>query len=293
MRDLNYGFVGLGQMGGPMAFNIASAGYNLSVFDKVKTDKNSSKKVSNVLAANSLDELASITNTIFLSLPDASASLEVAKEIATASERLTTVIIDLSTIGIDAACEMWKILDEVGINYIDAPVSGGQSGAQAGTITIMWAGPHSILENNKEVMMSFCKNLFHVGEKAGQGQALKILNNFLSATAMAATSEALTFGLSQGLDMKTILDVVNLSTGQNSATKDKFPNRILTGTYDAGFKTKLLTKDMQLFIESAKSSNAPIAIAEAVMRLWHECNVAFPESDFTQIYKFITSKNEM
>jgi 3-hydroxyisobutyrate dehydrogenase len=275
-------------MGGPMAANIASGGYNLSVFDKVETKKHIHE---NVLVANSLDQLASNTDTIFLSLPDASATLEVAKEIVAATERRTTVIIDLSTIGIKAARKAWKTLNEAGVIYIDAPVSGGQSGARAGTITIMWAGPQNILESSRKIMMSFCKNLFHVGEEAGQGQALKVLNNFLSATAMAATSEAIAFGLSQGLDMKTILDVVNLSTGQNTATKDKFPNRILTGTYDAGFKTKLLTKDMQLFMESAKSSNSPLAIADAVLNLWIECNDAFPDSDFTQIYKFITSKN--
>jgi 3-hydroxyisobutyrate dehydrogenase len=288
MKVPNYGFVGLGQMGGPMAANIASGGYNLSVFDKVETKKHIHE---NVLVANSLDQLASNTDTIFLSLPDASATLEVAKEIVAATERRTTVIIDLSTIGIKAARKAWKTLNEAGVIYIDAPVSGGQSGARAGTITIMWAGPQNILESSRKIMMSFCKNLFHVGEEAGQGQALKVLNNFLSATAMAATSEAIAFGLSQGLDMKTILDVVNLSTGQNTATKDKFPNRILTGTYDAGFKTKLLTKDMQLFMESAKSSNSPLAIADAVLNLWIECNDAFPDSDFTQIYKFITSKN--
>ncbi len=288
MKVPNYGFVGLGQMGGPMAANIASGGYNLSVFDKVETKKHIHE---NVLVANSLDQLASNTDTIFLSLPDASATLEVAKEIVAATERRTTVIIDLSTIGIKAARKAWKTLNEAGVIYIDAPVSGGQSGARAGTITIMWAGPQNILESSRKIMMSFCKNLFHVGEEAGQGQALKVLNNFLSATAMAATSEAIAFGLSQGLDMKTILDVVNLSTGQNTATKDKFPNRILTGTYDAGFKTKLLTKDMQLFMESAKSSNSPLAIADAVLNLWIECNDAFPDSDFTQIYKCITSKN--
>jgi 3-hydroxyisobutyrate dehydrogenase-like beta-hydroxyacid dehydrogenase len=290
MNGLSYGFIGLGQMGGPMASNITSSGYNLSVFDKVEIQKHIFEDIN---VAISIDQLVSNTDTIFLSLPDASATLEVANKIVAANESRTAIIIDLSTIGIEASQNAWKILNEAGITYIDAPVSGGQSGAKAGTITIMWAGPQNILEDSREVMMSFCKNLFHVGKEAGQGQALKILNNFLSATAMAATSEAMAFGLSQGLDMKTMLNVVNLSTGQNTATIDKFPNRILTGTYDAGFKTKLLTKDMQLFLDSAKSSNTPLAIAEAVMSLWHDCNDTFPDSDFTQIYKFIIGKKEV
>ena len=289
MKDFRYGFIGLGQMGSPMAANIASNGFNLSVFDKSKTAYQS---IENVFVAESLEHLAANTDIIFLSLPDATASLEVAQELAETTELNTSIIIDLSTIGIDASRKARNTLDEAGVTYIDAPVSGGQSGARKGTITIMWAGPLTILKDCRKVMMSFCKNLFHVGEEAGQGQALKILNNFLSATAMAATSEAIAFGITQGLNMKTILDVVNLSTGQNTATNDKFPNRILTNTYDAGFKTNLLTKDMQLFMESAKLSDTPIVIAEAVMGLWKECNKALPNSDFTQIYKFITTNNK-
>ena len=116
---------------------------------------------------------------------------------------------------------------------------------------------------------------------------MKLLNNFLSATAMAATSEAVAFGLSHGLDMKTLLDVVNASTGRNTATADKFPNRILTGTYDAGFKTKLLTKDVGLFLDNAKAAGTPTAVAETVAGLWRRCDEALPDSDFTRIYEFI------
>tara|TARA_B100001142_G_scaffold329782_1_gene394352 strand:+ start:2203 stop:3075 length:873 start_codon:yes stop_codon:yes gene_type:complete len=289
MIDFRYGFIGLGQMGSPMAANIASRGFNLSVFDK---SRGAYQSIENVFLANSLKQLAANTDIIFLSLPDATASLEVAQELSETTELNASIIIDLSTIGIDASRKASNTLHEAGVTYIDAPVSGGQSGARKGTITIMWAGPLTILEDCRKVMMSFCKNLFHVGEEAGQGQALKILNNFLSATAMAATSEAIAFGITQGLNMKTILDVVNLSTGQNTATNDKFPNRILTNTYDAGFKTNLLTKDMQLFIESARLSETPIVIAEAVMDLWKECNIALPNSDFTHIYKFITANNK-
>jgi 3-hydroxyisobutyrate dehydrogenase len=288
MMNSRYGFVGLGQMGGPMAANIADGGFNLSVFDKAGTADRAPKNASVI---SSLDQLVERTDILFLSLPDASASLEVMQELAARTGHAALVVIDLSTIGLEAAREAWAILNAVGITYIDAPVSGGQSGALAGTITIMWAGPQDLLEGHRAVMMSFCKNLFHVGDEAGQGQAMKILNNFLSATAMAATSEAVAFGLSQGLDMKTLLDVVNVSTGQNTATNDKVPNRILTGTYDAGFRTKLLTKDMQLFLESAKESGTSVAIAEAVMNLWHGCNDTFPDSDFTQIYKFVIGRD--
>ncbi len=287
MQDRLYGFAGLGQMGGPMAANIADGGVHLSVFDRAGTPERAPE---GALVVESLDQLAAETDTFFLSLPDGSASLAVARELAAIAGRTVSVVIDLSTIGLDAAREAGRILKHVGITYIDAPVSGGQSGARAGTITVMWAGPGDVLENHRDVMMSFCKNLFHVGDEPGQGQAMKLLNNFLSGTAMVATSEAVAFGLSQGLDMKTLLDVVNVSTGQNTATSDKFPNRILTGTYDAGFKTTLLTKDVQLFLDNAKIAGTPIAVAEAVVDMWRQCNEAFPDSDFTRIYEFLTAK---
>ena len=170
------------------------------------------------------------------------------------------------------------------------PARGGRSGARAGTSTVRWAGPADVLEAHRDVMMSICKNLFHVGPTPGQGQAMKLLNNFLSATAMAATSEAVAFGLSQGLDMKTILDVVNVSTGRNTASSDKFPDRVLTGTFDAGFKTRLLTKDVRLYLENAQAAGTPSDVGSAVAGLWRRFNEASEDSDFTLIYEFISGQ---
>ena len=282
------GFAGLGQMGGPMAANIAGGGFPLIVHDKAGTAE---RAPSGASAVDSLKALATSAETLFLSLPDGPASLDVVRNLAGMEDITVKQVIDLSTIGPEAAREADGILRPAGIVYIDAPVSGGQAGAKAGTITVMWAGPADVLESHRDVIKSMCKNLFHVGGEAGQGQAAKLLNNFLSATAMAATSEAVAFGLSHGLDMKTLLDVVNASTGRNTATADKFPNRILTGTYDAGFKTRLLTKDVGLFLDAAKAAGAPVAVAETVAQLWRRADKALPDSDFTRIYQFITGKD--
>jgi 3-hydroxyisobutyrate dehydrogenase-like beta-hydroxyacid dehydrogenase len=284
-----FGFAGLGQMGGPMATNIAAAGFDLSVFDKAGT---AGLAPDGAKPMESLDALAAVVDTLFLSLPDGPVSLAVARDLAAMQDRAVSVVIDLSTIGLEAAQEAGQILADAGIQYIDAPVSGGQSGARAGTITVMWGGPSGVLESHRDVMMAIAKNLFHVGDKAGHGQTVKLLNNFLSGTAMAATSEAVAFGLSQGIDMKTLLDVVNVSTGQNTATSDKFPKRILTGSYDAGFKTKLLTKDVGLFLDNAKAAGTPTAVAETIVDLWRRCDEALPESDFTRIYEFLTKEED-
>ena len=279
-----FGFIGLGQMGGPMAGNIAANGFPLTVYDKAGTQGLAPEGAE--LGADAA-YVARIADTVFLSVPDGEVSLIVVNEIIASVDRRTSVIIDLSTIGPAAAREANARCKAAGITYIDAPVSGGQAGARAGTITIMLAGPKAVVDLHQDVLSGFTKNLFHVGEEAGQGQAVKILNNFLSGTAMVASTEAVLYGLSQGIDMKTILDVVNVSTGQNTATADKFPRRILTETFDAGFATALLTKDVNLFVDNAREAGTPTKIAEAITEVWDKTNDALPGSDITMVYRHL------
>jgi 3-hydroxyisobutyrate dehydrogenase-like beta-hydroxyacid dehydrogenase len=267
------GFIGLGQMGGPMAANIAKAGFGLTVFDKAGTAE---RAPAGAALAVSVEDAAARAQTLFLSLPDGAVSTAVARQIAASPERRTTVVVELSTIGPGAAREAAEILAAAGVTFVDAP-----------TITIMWAGPAAELERHRAVVAAFCKNPFHVGEAPGQGQALKLINNFLSGTAMAATSEALLYGLSQGLDMTTMLDVINVSTGVNSATRDKFPQRIVTGSFDAGFKTALLAKDVTLYLDNARAAGAPHELGEVVAALWQACDRTLPDSDFTRVYQFL------
>ncbi len=278
------GFIGLGQMGGPMAANMSKSNLPLYVFDAAGSEDRAAE---GAIAEPTLAAVARQADTIFLSLPDGPVSIAVVKEICASADRITSVIVDLSTIGPDAAREAGEISKDAGITYIDAPVSGGAVGAKAGTITVMWAGPKAELERHQNIMDSFSKNLFHVGDQPGQGQALKILNNFLSATAMAATSEAMLFGLSQGLDLQTMLDVVNVSTGQNTATRDKFPERVVTGTYDAGFKSALLAKDVRLYLDNTRNAETPNDVGQIVSEIWTACDDARPGSDFTRVFEFI------
>lgn len=116
---------------------------------------------------------------------------------------------------------------------------------------------------------------------------MKLANNYLSATALAATSEAIAFGMAHGLDMATMVDVINVSTGRNSASADKFPNRIMSGSYDAGFSTSHMTKDVGLFVDGARAIGTAHAVAGAVTDTWHAPDVAMPGSDFTEIWKHV------
>ena len=289
MTERIFGFVGLGQMGGPMAANIAGRGFPLQVFDKAGTQALAPKGTT---VAGSAANLARVADTIFLSVPDGAASLEIAKEIASTEDLRVRTVIDLSTIGIGAAVETATVLKVVGVEYVDAPVSGGRKGAIAGTISVMWGGSKETFDDHAAVLSAFAKNPFHVGLEPGQGQALKMLNNFLSATAMVATTEAVLFGLSQGLAMKTILETVNVSTGQNTATRDKFPDQILSGKFEAGFATSLITKDIRLYMENARQAGTPDYLAQHVLRILETCNEHLPDSDFTHIFSFIRDGGE-
>ena len=154
----------------------------------------------------------------------------------------------------------------------------------------MWAGPAALLEAHRPALDAIAGNVFHVGDRPGQGQALKLLNNFLSATVTAATAEALLFGLTQGLDLKTMLDVVNVSTGGSNASREKFVRRVLPGTFDSGFDTALMAKDMQLFLDSLRRAGSPEVFAGASEAVWRDFLAAMPASDHMEIYTYIRDR---
>jgi 3-hydroxyisobutyrate dehydrogenase len=282
--DALIGFIGLGNMGSHMAANLAKAGHALVVYDAAGTAQRAPR---GALAAANVSELATRAATVLLSLPDGAVSASVCREIAEAKGRITQCVVDTSTIGVAAARNIQQALAGAGIEFIDAPVSGGTAGAAAGTISTMFAGSAESYERLLPLLKAMSKNPFHVGSQAGQGQAMKLANNFLSGLAMAGTSEAICFGLSQGLEMKTMLDVLNVSTGRNTATSDKFPNRILTERYDAGFLNTLYMKDLRLYVEGVRTADTPKDIGEACMEVWKRFVEALPSADFTEIYRFI------
>lgn len=278
------GFIGLGQMGQPMATNLSKGGCRILGFDAAGTQ---GRLPPGGTAAGSVGGVAAGAETAFLSLPDGAASEMVAHEIAATPARRVRTVIDTSTIGDQAAARVAERLAAVGVQYVDAPVSGGVSGAVAASLAMMVACPADRFEILSPMLKLVAKNVFHVGTRAGQGQAMKMLNNFLSATAMAATSEAINFGLVRGLDMKTMLDVLNVSSGRNSATDDKFPRQVLPGTFKAGFATRLMAKDARLFREGVRAADAPREVAELIADIWTRCEQAMPGSDFTEIFKFV------
>ena len=280
----SYGFIGLGEMGKPIATNLLKSSKKLTVYD---IDDLENKAPKGSFIAKSLDQLVSVSEIIFISVPDGKASSNVINNILNSNEKLVSHIINLSTIGLQETKPLIKALNKVNISYIDAPVSGGKSGAINATITIMWSGSQKLLDEIRDDLDCFSKSIFFVGKEPGQGQIMKLINNYLSAVAMSSTSEAILLGLKNNLDMETMLNVLNVSTGKNSATLDKFPNRILTESYDAAFRMSLMNKDLELYLSEAISNGMPIKIAKEVKNYFQEGEKSLPLGDFTEIYKVI------
>ena len=284
MTEQLLGFIGLGNMGGPMAANLAAAGNPVMCYDAAGTAERAPDGATH---ASSVGEIAQQAEIIFLCLPDGLIVEKVARDLIATDGRIVKVVVDNTTSGASEARATHDLLSKAGIAYADAPVSGGKSGARAGTLAMMVAAPEALFARLKPLLLPMAKNARHVGTEPGQGMAMKLLNNFLSGMAMAATSEAMAFGASQGLDMATIIDTVSVSSGTNSAITDKFPNRILPKSYDSGFATRLMAKDLTLYVQSCKELNAPHLLSDTLLQqVWGRMLEEKPDSDFTKIYPF-------
>jgi hypothetical protein len=183
------------------------------------------------------------------------------------------------------AVRIHDLLKARGIIQIDSPVSGGVAGAEKGTLAVMVSGPRAEFELLKPALDVIGK-VFFISEKPGAGQTMKLANNYLSATAMVATSEAVVMGVKAGLDPKVMIDVINAGSGLNTASRDKFPRSVLPRSFDFGFATALMVKDVRLCLDEMRSMGLSMEVAEAVGRLWEVViREMGPDSDFTSAIK--------
>jgi 3-hydroxyisobutyrate dehydrogenase-like beta-hydroxyacid dehydrogenase len=279
------GFVGLGQMGGPMTRRLRAAGHELVVHD-VRRAAVQGLVAEGAKPAGSPAEVAAAAELVLVSLP----TPEVVRAVALGPEGLIhgsalRTYVDLSTTGQAVAKEVATALAGRGIVTLDAPVSGGVRGATDGTLAVMAAGPAAELERVRPLLEMFGR-VFHVGEHPGLGQLMKLANNFLSATAIVATAEAVVLGVKGGLDPATMLAVINASTGRNTASEDKFPRQVLSGRYAAGFTTGLLTKDLGLCAAAADALEVPMPVAAEIYAQWQRAVAELgPDADIMTIVK--------
>jgi hypothetical protein len=284
---MDIGFIGLGNMGYPMARRLVEAGHKLIVYD---TNGQMVSRLTNLgaVAAKSAKDVADQVETVMASLPTPDIVLNVAtgKDGLIEGKKIKRFL-DLSTTGSRMAVRVADLLKVKGITAIDLPVSGGVGGAEKGTVAVMFAGPRKDFDELKDVLSVIGKPFF-IGEKPGMGQTMKLCNNLLSAANMALSSEMMVMGAKAGLDPQVMVDVINVSSGANTAVRDKFPKSVMTGNFDYGFYTGLMYKDVRLCLEEGEAMGVPMPIASAVHQMWVLANAQLgPGSDFTEITKII------
>jgi 3-hydroxyisobutyrate dehydrogenase-like beta-hydroxyacid dehydrogenase len=281
---MHLGFIGVGKMGGPMAGRLLDAGHTLTLFD---TREAATRPLvqRGARPATSLAELAMEVDTVLVSLPTPDIVRQAAEAMPPRA-RLRTFV-DLSTTGPRVARDIAALLAAKGIAALDAPVSGGVAGAEKGTLAVMFSGPQERRAALEPVLKVFGKT-FYLGEKPGLGQTMKLANNLLSATAMAISSEAIVMGVKAGLDARTMVDIINVSSGRNTATQDKFPKSILPRSFDFGFTNGLMHKDVKLCVEEAEAMGVPMWVGSAVRQLWaYSASRMGADTDFTTIVRCI------
>ncbi|HMI71066.1 MAG TPA: NAD(P)-dependent oxidoreductase, partial [Solirubrobacteraceae bacterium] len=233
--------------------------------------------------------VADVADIVLVSLP----TPDVVRTVATGDRGLLggkaiRTFVDLSTTGPPVAAEVAAKLAASGVACLDAPVSGGVAGAKAGSLTIMAAGDADVFERTRPLLETIGKNVVHVGDEPGQGQVAKVLNNLLSATALAITAEAVALGVRSGLSARTLVDVFSKSSGRNSATDDKFPRHVLPRTFGAGFRTELMNKDVQLCLAEAQRHGVPMMVGGSVAQLWSlAAATADDGADCTEIVQMV------
>jgi 3-hydroxyisobutyrate dehydrogenase-like beta-hydroxyacid dehydrogenase len=277
------GFIGIGRMGGPMTSRLLDAGYALCVYDK---DPAATAQLSarGAAIATSPAEVASAAEIVLMSLPtpDIVKAVALGEDGVAHGNRIATLI-DLSTTGPGVAGIVAKGLGERNITFVDAPVSGGISGAKAGTLAVMVSCPRDGYGRVEPILQTFGK-LFYTGDKPGLAQTAKLVNNLLAAAALVISSEGMAMGVKAGLDPKILLDIINVSSGRNSATQDKFPRSVLPGSFDFGFATALSYKDVRLCLDEAEAMGVPMIMGAVVRQILALTQAKYgPDSDFTSI----------
>jgi 3-hydroxyisobutyrate dehydrogenase-like beta-hydroxyacid dehydrogenase len=282
---VNIGFIGLGHMGFPIARRLLAAEHTVVAYD-TRPEALDGIVGLGAQPASSPKEVADLAETVIASLPTPQAAIEVATGAAGVIEgSRVRRYVDLSTIGSQTATHIHALLAQRNIAAIDSPVSGGVAGAEKGTLALMVSGPRAEFDIIRPALEAFGRPL-HVGEKPGSAQTMKLINNLVAATVLVATSEVAVMGAKAGLDPEVIIDVLNAGSGATSASRDKFPRSILPRTFDYGFATGLMVKDVRLYLDEAQALGVPVEIAQAVGRLWEATlQDEGADSDFTSAIK--------
>lgn len=291
----NIAFIGLGNMGGPMAANLVKNGHSVTGFDLSKTALEALVSAGGQVAGSALEAIKN-AEVVITMLPSGKHVAELYSEEFVNSLPPNTLLIDSSTIDAVTARSVAKITASKGCKMIDAPVSGGTAGAKAGTLTFIVGGKIEDYEKARPILKCMGQNIFHAGD-SGAGQVAKICNNMLLAIHMIGTSEAINLGIRHGLDPKTLSEIMQKSSGKNWSLEvyNPYPgvmeNAPASRAYSGGFAVDLMTKDLGLAAEAGLETKTSTPLGNAALnlyRMWSESgNGAI---DFSSIIQFLNGK---
>lgn len=282
-------FIGLGQMGLPMARNLAAKGYRLAVHDREAQAIARARAAFSCDGADSLAALARGADAVITMLPDGHS----VREVLLGADGLVegcaqgTLVIDMSSSSPIGTRALGTELAARGIGLVDAPVSGGVRKAVDGSLSIM-AGTNdaALLAHCRPVLEAMGAKIFPTGP-LGSGHAMKALNNYVSAAGLAAAAEAVLAGQRFGLAAATVVDILNASTGMNNSTQVKFHQFILSRAFNSGFSLDLMVKDLGAALEVAQATRTPVPLAEACVKTWRDAQAALGRGvDHTAVARY-------
>jgi len=257
------GYLGVGNMGQPMAHKLLDDGHGLTVYDINEAAMQPLLERQARRAASPKD-LADRCEIVFVSLPTLDAFRGVALGADGLAEGKTMkVLVNTCTVGVPFLREIEEALSPNGVTIVDCPISGGPAGARAGTLSVMVSGDPAAVEKVRPLISRWCKTLTIAGDRPGAAQVLKLTNNILFAVSLAATSEAFVMGAKGGLDPEVMVNAINAGSGQNGVTQTVIPNSVLDRSFGYGAALHILMKDIDLAIAQGEELGVPMWVCQA------------------------------
>ncbi|CAF0792865.1 unnamed protein product [Adineta steineri] len=295
-RYASIGFLGLGNMGKHMATNLIAANHQVTIFDVNSQALDHFKDQKQAKTVTVPQNAVKDSEFVVLMLPNGKIVRDVCQSNVFPTAKKGTCIIDCSTIDVRTSKEMAEMARTKNLRYIDAPVSGGVTGAQKGTLTFMVGGQPDDFKSAEPILSKMGKNIVHAGP-SGSGLAAKICNNLLLAISMIGTSEAMNLGLKLGLDKEVLAKLINSSTGQCWSSQSYNPcpgivaNVPSSNNYNGGFACEMMTKDLLLALDAAKEAKASTPLTEKATELYREiCSNGLNKRDFSVIFKYLNEQ---
>ncbi|MCY1279446.1 2-(hydroxymethyl)glutarate dehydrogenase [compost metagenome] len=282
------GFIGLGAMGQRMARHLLEHGFGLELHDP------DPQALAPLLARGARShgsprEVADAAQVVLVCVP----TPEIVEQVVLGENGVihgesVRVLVDHSTTGPSMARRLEQALKERGISALDAPLAGGVAGAEAGTLSVMVGGPADAYARCQPAFAAFGRKVLHLGDAAGLGQTLKLVNNMIVGATLVATSEAVLFGIKAGLDPQQVLEMLNASTARSYTSENIVAGTVLRREFDFGFRLDLMRKDIRLFLAEAEANGAPAFTCAVVKQFFDQAvNSGEPSRDMTRVVQVL------